>query len=544
MAEDIKLIQEVTFRDYLRVFFRRKKVVIITFITVMVSVIIGLQFFTPTYEGRVKMVITGEKTLESPYYRQLMGYQSVQAATTQSEVIKSDAVLERAIWALKLYERPEDYEKQFCSPIKAPFVDLKVKIFAILNRLLNPEFDKMTPEQKISYKVREIIADLKLSIMAIEPVLNTNVFNLIVTDYSPLGAAITANAISRSYIIFDLEQQLAEAQLKYGEKHPMTIHLRDNITAMLKNLNGRPLSNVEAVGPASIKIVEQASPAIEPVFSLFLVILTIALSFFVAIFLGVALAFVLEYMDQTFKSSRDIEGFLNLPFLGSIPCLKKKSKDKTLIKDTGKVTPYTQSYQNLSDQIHLLLSGKNQKSLLVTSALISDGANIIVANLGTYLSHKAGHKALIIDADLREPSMHELFNISNETGLAEVLEGRVSFEKAVQKEGHNLEILTAGKTMLNPLILLGSVKFSELIKIAKEKYMVVLVNCANLRNYMDAVVLSSSVDAVVLAIKEGKTSRHVVKYAILPLLQKKVNLIGAILTDRTFPIPEKIYKST
>ncbi len=534
--------QEVTFRDYLHIIFRRKAVIITTFITVMLSVIIGLQFITPVYEGRVKILISAEKQVVSPYYRELMGYQSVQAALTQSEIVKSNAVIERAVAALGLLHRPRDYEKKFCSPLKAPLVDLKILLFDFINRIISPQLAHMTTEQKNAYQFRIATEDLKLNI-AIEPVANTNIFTLVVTDFSPFGAAIMANVISRSYVIFDLEQQLAETQLKYGEKHPITIQLKDNIDKMVKNLNGELLPNEESIGPASVKIIEQASAPLDPQFSLLFQILTIGLSFFVALFLGVILAFMFEYMDQTFKTSRDIELVLNMPFLGAIHKIAKKTKESPLIEDTGIKTAYAQSYQNLSDQIYLLSKDKDLKSILITAASVSDGKDTIIYNIGKYLSGKGRHKVIIIDADLRNQSLSKIFNVSDSSfGLAEVLEGKCPLEKAVRDLASNLVILPAGRTTFNPITLLGSHKMQEVIREMKEKYELILMGCAALNEFKDGAMLSLNVDGVILVVNEGKTRRQVVKNAILPLEQKKANLIGAILNNRTFPIPEKIYK--
>src|SRR3990172_7554961 len=104
-----------TLRDYIRIIFRRKAVIITSFITVTMGVLVGLELKTPMYEAQVKMLISAVKKVESPYYLKLSGYQDL----TQSEIVNSNPVIERAVKVLKLYERPIDYEKNFCSPLKA-----------------------------------------------------------------------------------------------------------------------------------------------------------------------------------------------------------------------------------------------------------------------------------------------------------------------------------------------------------------------------------------------------------------------------------------
>jgi len=511
----MEIYEQNTVRDYLRVLFRHKAIVITTVIAVTLTVFIGLMLQTHEYEGKVKMIISAEKLVASPYYRELIGYRDVQVALTQSEIVTSNPVIERAVKAVGLYNRPLDYEKNFSTKFKKPLIGIQAK-------LMQGNLSKFSEEQKNSFLFRFAVEDLKKHIK-VEPVRDTNLFTISVSDYSPVGSAILANVISRSFIIFDLEQQLAETQLKYGDKHPTTIQLKDSIEKMVKNLTGQPLPDIEAIGPASIKVVEQASVPMQP--TGLPKTLTFVLGVFMSIFLGVMLAFTCEYLDQTFKFPFDVEKYLGLPYLGSIP------KDADI-----------SYYHDLADQIYLLMKDKSLKSLLLSSSLANEGATQTIVNLGTYLSKSAGHKVLIIDANLRNPSMHKLFKNPETQGLVDVLEGRLSFDKAVKDVGSHLNILVAGKTNLNPVTLLGSKAMAEVIKDAGKDYDVVLIDCAPLSNFKDAAVMSSFVDGVALVITEGKTRKQVVKNAITPLEQKKANLIGVILNNRTYPIPERIYK--
>jgi uncharacterized protein involved in exopolysaccharide biosynthesis len=305
----MEIYNELTLRDYLRVLFRHKAVIITSIITVTATVIIGLIFKTPVYEAQVKMLISAEKQVESPYYREIISDRSLQLALTQSEIVKSNAVIGLAVRALGLYNRPLDYEKNFASIFKKPLIISQVA-------LMNFKLRKLTEEQRREVLYRAALEDLKQNVK-VEPLRDTNLFVISVSDYSPIGAAILANAVSRAYTIFDLQQQLAELQLKYGEKHPTAVQLKENIEKMSKNLNGAPLPDVEAIGSASVKIIEQASIPRYPAGLPKPVILILAI--IMSVFLGVMLAFACEYLDQTFKSPREVESFLGIPYLGAIP---------------------------------------------------------------------------------------------------------------------------------------------------------------------------------------------------------------------------------
>jgi capsular exopolysaccharide synthesis family protein len=504
----------MTLRDYLRVLFRQKSVVITAVVTVIVTVFIGLKLKTSVYQSQVKMLISAEKQIDSPYYKDLLGYRNVEVALTQSEIVRSNPVIERSVKAVGLYQRPLDYEKNFCALVKVPWIKFRAA-------RINARLKKFPQEQKQAYFYRMAIEDLKQNIK-VEPIRDTNMFTISVSDFSPIGSAILANIVSRSYVIFDLEQQLAELQLKYGKDHPTVIQLKDSIDKMAKSLNGQPLSDIDAIGPASVKIVEQATVPLRPMG--IPKPLTMVLAVFMSVFLGVMLAFVFEYLDQTFKSPQDIETSLNLPYLGSIP----KKAD-------------VNAYQDLADQIYLLMKDNNLKTLLCSAAYANEGVTTIIFNLGSYLSKVAGHKVLIIDANFRNPGMNKLFKLADVNGLSDVLENKTTFEKAVKDLGANLHVLVSGKTALNPITLLGSHSMSDIIKLAKEKYEIILIDCADLSDFKDSLVLSASVDGVTLVVTEGQTRRQAVTATIAPLKQKNANLIGVILRNRSYVIPKAIY---
>lgn len=524
---------ESTLRDYLQIVFRRKAIILSTFLITMISVIVGVELKTPVYEARVKMLISAEKLIESPYYKVLGGFQQEDLSFTQSEIVNSNPVIERAAKVLKLDQRPWDYEKNYCSVIKS----LKIDLTRWLSQF-RLKSEKISAEDEQMYSSLWAVEELKNKIY-VEPIRSTNLFTINAYDFDPEVAAKIANVVSRSYVIYDLEQQMAELQLKFGERHPTVVQLKDNIDKMTKNLTGKVLdSNIEAIGPASVKVIEQAKVPLDPaginkqkaVF----------LAFFLSVFLGVLLAFGFEYIDHTFKSPQDVEAFLNLPLLGSIP--RKGFKDKKLIKTSKQIKAFSPAYQNLSDQIYLLMKDKNLKSILITASSPSDGSTTIIANLANFLSNKAGHKVMVIDANLRAPALHKIFNIPENTGLANVLEDQVSLEKAVHNLGPNLTILPAGNTSLNPTPLLDSVRMANVINVSREKYEVVLVDYANLKSFKDAHVLCPYLDGIVLVINEGKTRRHVIKSLLAPLKHKKANLIGVVLKNRTYAIPKIIYE--
>lgn len=506
--------RDKTLRDYLSVLFRHKAVFISTVLSVMICVFIKLAFTTPLYEAQVKMLISAQKEVEAPYYREVSG--GSELVLTQSEIVKSNAVLGIVVRALGLWQKPFDYEKRFASIFKKPFIDYKTG-------LLKKDFEKLSEEQKQLFLYKMAISDLKARLIA-TPLRNTQIFTISVTDYSAAGATIIANAVSRAYIIFDLQQQLSELQLKYGSKHPTAVQLKDSIDEMTKNLSGEPLPDFEAIGPASVKIIEQASMLstknISPNNTV-IILFALAMSIFVAILL----AFLFDYLSSTFNSPRDLEDVLNVPFLGSLPV------------NNGKADHYNE----LANKVFLMLKDRQLKSLMFASSLPREGTTKIITNVATHLSKTLGYKVLLIDSNFSYPSLQKLFKDTDAPGLVDVLEGVTTFDKAVRDTGNNLHVLTTGRPGVNSVNLLNSQVMHDLVNEAKERYDIVLVDSAALSNYNGGIIIGKYMDGAVIVVKEGLARRHAVKTLLSALRENKTNIFGAILNDRTFPIPKKIY---
>lgn len=249
-------ISELTLRDYLRVIFRHKAVVVVSMVVVCLTVALGLQLQTPTYVASVKMLVSSIKETQAPYSRELAGYDRSEANITQSEIVKSAPVVERAVKAIHLDQRPLDYEKPYASKFRQSVIDRQVREF---KELLAP-----LPQAQQEYILFRRAVEKLQSALTVEPVRGTNLLLISVEDFDPLITATLANIISRSYVIFDLEQQLAESATKYGDLHPAVTLLQGHLDQMTKKLNGTPLENIDAIGPATVKIISQAAIPTQP----------------------------------------------------------------------------------------------------------------------------------------------------------------------------------------------------------------------------------------------------------------------------------------
>lgn len=513
-------MDELTLRDYLKVLFRQKWVIILCILTVTLTTVVGLKFQTKRYAASVKLLISSQKESESPYFRDIEDNQNSQLVLTESEIVTSMPVLDRALRALLPYKPFYDYvgyERPFASPLKQWWIDRQVQKF-------NQHVDslKLTDTEKQLYLYRMALEVLKKNIK-VDPVRDTNIFTITVTDYDPVAATLMANIISRSYVIYDLEQQLAEMQQKYGEKNPAIFQLRDDIKSMTNNLNGKPLDNVEAIGPASVKIIEQAYCPVEPMGHGKKIILILALV--MSIFLGLLFAFIFDYMDQTFRSPDEIVRVLGVPFLGGIPKQRKIT-----------------AFKSVAEQIYLLMKDKAFKTLVFIASRKGEGVSTVCLNVGKYIASVLGHRVLIIDANPRHNLSKKKKGTPAIFGLFEILEEKADFTQCIQKTDDKVHFLPAGQATLNPCLLLGSHKMAEILKQVKEKYEIVLIDTDSLSSSKDALELSNMADAVVLVVAEGRARRHAVKSALDIFKGRKGNILGAILNKRKFPLPGFVYE--
>lgn len=521
-------LSNLTFRDFIRPIFRQKLVIVLAFAVIIPITYISLLFKTPVYYARVLIHIKGVSHIASPTYERLGSFQ---VHLTQMALVKSNPVIKRAVKALHLDQRPIDYEKKFCHPLKRYLLDYRL---AKMKR----HIASLSPEARDEYLLWKAMGELKDNVVtSLEP--NTDLFNIQVRDYDPQKAVEIANVVSRSYTIYDLQQQLAELTLKYGDLHPTVQQLQDNINKMSDNLTGKEISDIDSIGTASVKIIEQASTDYEPVGKPKSLLMLIGI--FVSGLVGLALAFIFDVMNQTFKSPDDMSQYLDIPPIGSIP--KKRLIDRQLIKDTSSSSIYNEFYNDLSDQIFIFMKVQSLKSLLFVSVNPQNANAAVAANLGFCLSQNNGLKTLVVDANVAKPTLQKLLKLEEKPGFANMLEDpALNIQDLVHASTEQLHILQTGTVSENTSTILNESKIKTIIKKIKTGYDGVLIDCTFMKKLSDIAMLSSSVDGVVLIINEGKDHVQVTRSAVYTLKLNKANIIGGILNNRSFPIPSWLYK--
>ncbi len=188
----------------------------------------------------------------------------------------------------------------------------------------------------------------------------------------------------------------------------------------------------------------------------------------------------------------------------------------------------SEAYKVLRTNIQYSAFDKEIKTIVVTSAQAEEGKSTVSGNLALSFA-QIDKKVIIIDCDLRKPSLHKNFKISNLVGLSEILIGQSSLEDAVQRYNNNLDILPSGKIPPNPSEMLSSRAMGALIENLKNRYDIVVLDSAPVQLVTDAQVLSRKVDGAILVIRAQRTSKESAVEAGNLLNKVGANIIGAVL---------------
>jgi capsular exopolysaccharide synthesis family protein len=187
-----------------------------------------------------------------------------------------------------------------------------------------------------------------------------------------------------------------------------------------------------------------------------------------------------------------------------------------------------EAYRTLRTNIQYSSFDKEIKTIVVTSAQAAEGKSTVSGNLALAFAQNE-KKVIIVDCDLRKPSVHKNFKISNLKGLSEVLIGKEKLDEVIQSRNENLDILPSGKIPPNPSEMLASSSMNNLIENLKQKYDIVILDSAPLQAVTDAQILSTKVDGTILVIRAQRTNRQAVSEAKNLLTKVGSNIIGTVL---------------
>ncbi|MCI7444284.1 MAG: CpsD/CapB family tyrosine-protein kinase [Clostridium sp.] len=199
-----------------------------------------------------------------------------------------------------------------------------------------------------------------------------------------------------------------------------------------------------------------------------------------------------------------------------------------LIVEKNSKSISAEAYKTLRTNIQYSSFDKEIKTILVTSTIPGEGKSTIAGNLALSFAQQ-DKKVLVIDCDLRKPSLHKIFKLSNLKGLSDIIVGNSDLEKAMYNYKDNFDILTSGKIPPNPSEILASNAMTALLEKLKTKYDIIIIDSAPLQAVTDAQIISNKVDGTLLVIRAGVTKREAILQAKELLNKVNAKILGVVL---------------
>lgn len=283
-------------------------------------------------------------------------------------------------------------------------------------------------------------------------------------------------------------------------------------------------------GVTNVSIVDYARPALFP--SKPKKKLIVAAAMFAGLFLGVLLAFLLEYLENTFRIPEDVEQKLGLPLLGVLPMLpldNENTPERHTFSELDSPA-FTEALNNIRTGVMFANIDVPAKIIMVTSSVANEGKTTLCSNLSLTFSHTG--KTLLIDGDLRKQQFsNTVLSQSRLTGLAELAAGDASLDDCIiqDKAVDNLFYMSSGLTTPKPLELLSSKRFSEMLNLLRVKFDHIIIDSAPLLPVSDSLILANLVDEVILVVKADSTTDKMAQDAVKRLATAHVKLLGVVL---------------
>ncbi|WIY70088.1 polysaccharide biosynthesis tyrosine autokinase [Aquidulcibacter paucihalophilus] len=276
----------------------------------------------------------------------------------------------------------------------------------------------------------------------------------------------------------------------------------------------------------NISIVDVATPPLKP--SKPNMLLNMALAAILGLGFGVLAAFVLEALDETLATPDDVERKLGVPVLGVIPLLDKGGSPADALGDIR--SGFSEAYYSLRTALQFSTPDGAPSSLVVSSARPAEGKSTTAYAVAVNLA-RVGKRVLLVDGDLRNPSMHRVIGVENERGMSNILSGSADLTSAVQPTKHeNLFFIPCGPLPPNPAELWGGERLRQFLIETRNNFDHVVIDGPPVLGFADAPMLAAAVNGVLFVLESRGTRRGQARGALRRLQVGRAHLLGAVLT--------------
>jgi len=268
-------------------------------------------------------------------------------------------------------------------------------------------------------------------------------------------------------------------------------------------------------------------------------------SIFLGAAIGIGAAFFVDHLDNSVKTESDVERTAGLPVIGGVPrfpqvgVVSGGTRADTVRPDLAShSTPHSgfaEAFKTLRTSVLLAYPKRPPRNLVVTSAVPEEGKSLVAMNLAVALA-QLGKRVLLIDADLRRARLHKVFNVPNSVGLSSILSGNAHLAEVVHETGiTNLAMIPSGPIPPNPSELLGSQALEDLLTTIDEEepFDHVIFDSPPVLSLADPIILSTALEATIMVVRAGKTSRESLRGAAAQLRKGRGRVVGVVLNSVT-----------
>ena len=351
---------------------------------------------------------------------------------------------------------------------------------------------------------------------------NTTLNTLLTAD----NAGKTQEELNNQNALIQQTQSTLQTKVIQQSQLQTTLeNYRSSYTLLLQSYNEISLAETQSSTGVLLK-----DPAVPPEFPIqpqpFRSALLAAV---VGLILGAGIVFLIEFLDDSLRDPQEITRKWGIPILGMIITFNSKNGNE-LITEKQPRAPVSEAFRSLRTNLQFASAASPIHILLITSPSPSDGKTTIVGNLACVIA-QGERKVIIVDADLRKPRVHKVFQLQNKLGMTDQFIHPQEYPDGVAQptEEKNLSVITSGSLPPNPSELLGSQRMVEIFQTLKAQFDMVVLDSPPTLAVTDANVLATRVDGVILVINPRVSKRAAIKHAIEQMVQVKANIIGVVL---------------
>jgi len=514
-------------RDYINVIVARKWVIIGVTALVVVAVLIFSLLQDPVYQSRVMILAdinrAGETASDSLFSLAFNDPQNF--ILTQAEIIGTKTT------ARAVYDRLEyNYEELSYAEEDGEEVFIPDSIPSV---------------------------DALMGSVTVERSQNTNVFEIAVTNGDPLLARDIAQAYADEYIldrqlasikqisdarkevwnrITELETQISEIAQEVKQYTPENIPPEleaeaSQAVSLWATLYEKYMSLriAEALEQRGLEVIEvaEAGVKVSP-----RIARNVILALFLGLILGIGMAFLVDYLDDTLKTREDFARYYGTSIIGEIArSAPAGEEEREIVYLTKPESPAAEGFRNLRTNVQFLNLDGSTRLLMVTSSNPEEGKTSVVMNLAAALT-EMGRKVLVVEADLRRPVMGKFLAEKPSKGTTDIIMGTAALEEAVAETGsENLYVLMSGPKPPNPAELVSSQAMQKMLQGLREEYDYVIVDAPPVLAVSDAIAMAPMMDGVMVVASHGIATRDGAKHAMELLGKVETRVLGVVINN-------------